>query len=240
MKLSIGEAANICGASIRALRYYDEIGLVKPDEVTDAGYRLYGDRAMADLAQVVFLRELEIPIKVIAKMLSCPDHDKKRVLLNHRQLLILKRRHIDDMICLIDNMLGGSTMKPQTTWKDIEDARRQYADEVKNRWGDSEMYKQSQARTTNPAQELKVARQADDIFSRFAEIVDSDPASPEAQALVAEWQRHITDNYYECTKPVLASLGQMYVSDERFSENIDRFGDGTAKFMSLAISEYCK
>ena len=79
-----------------------------------------------------------------------------------------------------------------------------------------------------------------DIFRRAATLRQGDPASPEAQALVKEWQDFISVNYYQCTDEILAGLGEMYTADERFQKNLDRFGVGTAAFLSAAIKAYCQ
>ena len=78
------------------------------------------------------------------------------------------------------------------------------------------------------------------ILSEFGQNRHLDPMSREAQALVKKWQAYITANYYNCTTPILSCLGQMYVGDERFTQNIDKFGAGTAAFMAAAIEMYCR
>ena len=78
-----------------------------------------------------------------------------------------------------------------------------------------------------------------DIFHRAAALRQGDPASPGAQALVKEWQDFVSTNYYQCTDEILAGLGEMYTADERFQKNLDRFGEGTAAFLSAAIKVYC-
>ena len=78
-----------------------------------------------------------------------------------------------------------------------------------------------------------------DIFRRAATLRQGDPASPGAQALVKEWQDFVSTNYYQCTDEILAGLGEMYTADERFQKNLDRFGEGTAAFLSAAIKVYC-
>ena len=78
-----------------------------------------------------------------------------------------------------------------------------------------------------------------DIFRRAAAMRQGDPASPEAQALVKEWQDFVSTNYYQCTDEILAGRGEMYTADERFQKNLDRFGEGTAAVLSAAIQVYC-
>lgn len=123
--------------------------------------------------------------------------------------------------------------KPIITQADVDAARTKYAEEAKNRWGSTEAWKQSQGKTPD-------AGQMEDIFRGFAALREQDPAAPEVQAQVKRWQQFITDNLYTCTDDILAGLGKMYVCDERFQANLDKYGQGTAKLMSDAIAIYCK
>ena len=242
MRLTVSEAAALCGLSVRALHYYDEIGLLKPAETTEAGYRFYCDAEMSTLQQIVFYRELGLSLKEISAILSDPEYDKTKALREHRQLLLLKREQLDGMLRLVDETLGGKAMTaPKTTMADITAATEKYAQEVKERWGGKKEFKESEekhAKMTDP-QKLEVAQAADEIFAAFAAIRSSDPAAPDAQELARQWQEHISKYHYSCSKEILASLGEMYTADERFTETIDRFGAGTTKFMSAAIKAYC-
>ncbi len=119
-----------------------------------------------------------------------------------------------------------------------------YAFEVKQRFGETEAYKEYEQKTVNynkdKWQEVNDGLMV--IFTEFAECIKNGHTadSDDAQALVKELQTYITENYYTCTTEILAGLGQMYVADERFKTNIDKNGDGTAAFVSKAIEIYCK
>lgn len=102
MRLSISQAAQRSGVSVRTLRYYDEIGLLKPSEVTPAGYRYYDGPALETLQQIVFYRELGLPLEQISTILRAPDHNRTEALRRHRQLLLMKRRRLDDMLRLLE------------------------------------------------------------------------------------------------------------------------------------------
>ena len=116
--------------------------------------------------------------------------------------------------------------------------------EARSRWGATDAYREHEQKTKNYTKE-KWAEANDAsmaIFAKFAACKDSgaSPDSAEAQALVAKLQAHITANYYTCTDEILASLGKMYVADERFKKNIDKYGDGTAEFASKSIAVFCE
>lgn len=242
MRLSIGETAALFGISVRTLRYYDEIGLVKPLEISDSGYRYYGENEISKLQQVMFYRELELSLKEIAHIFDSPDYDSRQALEKHLEMLKLKRRHIDGLIGLVTERLGGTYMSDiKTTVKQIEETKAKYAKEARERWGNTPEYKQSEekAASMNADDCNDMAKDMDRIFSALAEIKDSDPADEKALSLVKEWQKHITRFYYNCTDEILSSLGEMYTADERFKANIDRYGEGTAEFLSKAIKAYC-
>lgn len=124
---------------------------------------------------------------------------------------------------------------------EIEANKKQYATEVKERWGKTAAYAQSKEKTSNYDSDKwqMISGESQDILKAFAHNRDNDPESEIAQALVKGWQDYITAHFYDCTKEILSCLGLMYVSDERFKENIDKNGEGTARFMAKAIAFYC-
>ncbi len=243
MRLSVSEAAKRAGVSVRTLRWYDEIGLLKPSETTQAGYRFYDDSAMASLQQILFYRELGVPLEQIRRILSAADNDRTEALQKHRTLLLMKRQRLDDMLRLVDETIGGIAMydeRPKPTQMDWEAVKNQYAQEAAERWGNTEAFLESRERHAKytPEQEKQIKAEMEEIFRSFGACAS--PEGPEAQALVKRWQEHITKYHYSCTDGILACLGQMYESDPRFQENLDLYGPGTAQKMSDAIAIYCR
>ena len=119
-----------------------------------------------------------------------------------------------------------------------------YNNEVKERWGNTEAYAEFSEKTKDYSKKCfaDINTGLEYIFRDFAQLMQSgaEPDSPEAQALVKKLQGYITEHYYTCTDEILAGLGQMYVADERFKENIDKYADGTAEFVSEVIKMYTK
>lgn len=108
---TVKDVSEITGVSIRALRYYDEIGLLKPTKLSDSGYRLYGNKALEKLQEIMFFRELEIPLIDIKRMIESPNYDKEQVLLAQKNFLERKRNRLNGIIELIcDVMKGVNTM----------------------------------------------------------------------------------------------------------------------------------
>jgi DNA-binding transcriptional MerR regulator len=249
MTMHIREFAELTGVSVRTLHYYDEIGLLKPCRVDEqTGYRSYDETSLERMQEILFYRELDFSLGSIAEILSSPDYDKQKALVRQRELLILKRDRLNRLIDALDNAAEcaekGEMNMAIFDNSDYEAAKKQYESEVKEKWGETEAYREHSTRTKGYTREqwAKVTAGMDAVFGKFAACrADGNAAdSPAAQAVAAELQAFITANFYTCTKPILAGLGQMYVCDERFRANIDRHGEGTADYASEAIRAYCK
>ena len=117
----------------------------------------------------------------------------------------------------------------------------QFQQEVKEKWGQTQAYREFEEKHSSQ-QQNDLAAEMDHIMAEFAACMKTGaaPNSPEAQTLVKKLQNHITENYYRCTNVILAGLGQMYVADERFKNNIDKHADGTAAFICEAIAVHCR
>lgn len=122
----------------------------------------------------------------------------------------------------------------------LDTAREAYAEEARERYGHTPQWQESQRRMQVPGAALRAAQEAGEIFSAFAKLAGTPPEAPAAQTLVQRWLDHINRHYYPCGKEILYSLGQSYLTDERFQKNLDAHGPGTAKLMSQAIEVYCK
>lgn len=246
MRLYTREFAKLTGVSVRTLHYYDEIGLLKPSSVDKQnGYRFYDENALLRMQEILFYRELEFPLKEIRMILSSPDYDKQRALKEQKHLLSLKKDRLERLILALDGAMKGEIVDMKVFDNSEFDKKRdEYAKEAKDKWGNTTAYKESVEKTAGYSANKwnEVNDGMDQIIAEFADCKKkgSTPDSGEAQTLAKKWQDYITDNYYTCTKEILAGLGQMYTLDERFYKNIDRHGEGTAQFMSDAIEAYCK
>ena len=237
----IKEFADFTGVSVRTLHYYDEIGLLPPASVDRAtGYRFYDEQSLLRMQEILFYRELDFPLKSIGEILSSPEYDKRKALHEQKQLLTLKKERLERLISAIDGAMEGENVMAAFTNKEFET----YKAEVKEKWGKTDAYKEHTEKTRNYSSPKwnHLAEDMDRIMVEFAVCMKHGdaPDSDAAQALVNALQSHITENYYHCTKEILAGLGQMYVADERFRNNIDRHGDGTAAFICEAIGIYCR
>jgi len=138
---TVKQVSDLTGISVRTLHYYDEIGLLKPSEITEAGYRLYDDKALEALQQILFFKELELPLKEVKEIMTEPSFDKMKALENQKKLLILKRNRLDDLIELINKTLKGeNTMSfkefDMTEYYDVlEEFKIKNKDKVIRQWG---------------------------------------------------------------------------------------------------------
>ncbi len=243
MKLNVSEFAKITGVSVRTLRYYDEIGLLKPDIVDGGnGYRYYCESALGRMQEILFYRELDFELSEIAKIISSPDYDKKEALRSQKELLILKKQRLERIIESLESAERGEGIVSFEVFGEGE--VNSYKEEVKARWGETAAYKEQTEKTAEYTENAwkTFGRELNEIIKGFAEIKATGEAaeSKRAQEQVKRLQDFITKTQYTCTKEILASLGEMYVADERFRKNIDKAGIGTARFISTAVKKYCE
>ena len=239
--MSVHEVAKLTGITARTLHYYDEIGILKPTRLTKAGYRMYDDTALSRLQSILLFRELEFPLKEIKAILDSPNFDASEAIFQQIELLELKCKHIEELITFareIQNK-GITTMNFEVFGKsEIE----KYKAEIKAKWGNTKEYQDYRQKdiARNGGSYSKIANELMTIFSELGKLKHLTPNADEVQNGIAAIQKFITDNCYECTNKVLSGLGEMYVGDERFRNNIDNAGgDGTADFVKQAIVVYC-
>lgn len=239
---TISEVQKLTGVSIRTLRYYDQIGLLKPSAVSDAGYRYYDDEALERLQLILMYRELQFPLKEIRRILESPDCDRTRILAQQVELLTLKKEHLENLITFARGiqLLGVRNLDFSAF-----DTRQidEYCTRAKENWGKTDVWKEFEQKQKGKTKEddLRDGAQIMEIFARFGAAMDQGPASKTAQALVVELRTFITEHFYTCTVQLLAGLGKMYSGGGEISESIDRAGGkGTAVFAGEAVRIYCE
>lgn len=247
MKMRINQIAKLTGVSVRTLHYYDEIGLLKPSFVDEQnGYRFYNEDSLERLREILFYRELDFSLKEISEIISLPGYDKAKAFYEQKRLLTLKKERLERLINVLGSLSKGEGTMNFSSFDNSEfsNAQKKYAEEAKRKWGMTEAGSEFERKTANYSAEkwTKITDGMNLLLKEFADCANNgeDCTGSTAQSLVKRWQDYITNNYYTCTKEILAGLGCMYSEDERFAENIDRFGKGTANFMSSAIRYFCE
>ena len=203
---TVKQVSMLTGISVRALHHYDAIGLLKPTEVTEAGYRMYDDEALTRLQNIMLFRELKFPLKEIKVILDSPDFDPTEVLEQQIKLLELQEKHIHELINFAKEVKknGVDHMKYEVFKSNEVD---EYAEEVKQRWGKTrayEEYKEKRKQNCNQSYD-ETARQMLDIFSELGALRKKSPTDKAVQEKVRKLQGFITEHYYTCTD-VLAPL----------------------------------
>ena len=235
------EISRLTGVSVRALQYYDNIGLLEPAGRTDSGYRLYDARALGTLQEILLYRELEFPLKDIKNILRSPSFDRAKALDQQIELLTLRKNRLEDLIRLARELKQGGSAMDFSAF----DTRKlkDYEAEAKAAWGGTPAYEEyrQKAKDRAPAEERDLGERLMAIFKEFGAARSEGPESQKAQALVRKLKDFITKNYYQCTDEILSGLGQMYAAGGEMTENIDRTGgEGTGDFVNQAIGFYRK
>ncbi len=239
--MTVNEVSKLTGVSIRTLQYYDKIDLLKPAEYTESGYRLYDDTALEMLQQILLFKELEFPLKEIKEILSGPDFDRNKALEQQITLLTMKKEHLENLIRFARGiqLTGVKTMDFSVFDTKMMD---EYARQAKEQWGKTAQFKEFEQKAKNRSKEedQAVMKNFMQIFAEFGKLKDTRPESADVQSQVKKLQDYITEHFYQCSKDILSSLGQMYNGGGEFTANIDRAGgEGTAEFVAQAIQIYC-
>ena len=242
----MGRLAAAAGVTVRTLHHYDEIGLVSPSARTAAGYRAYSPADVDRLRQVLTYRRLGFGLREIADLVSDPDVDAVAHLRRQRELLQEQRDQADSMITAIDKELEARTMGIQLTPEEQLEVfgtakpGGEWADEARERWGDTDAWRQSQQRTARYSKEdwARIKAETDANLHAFAEALRSGaPADGQrARDLAEEHRQQITRHFYDCDHAMHAGLAQMYITDPRFTAHYDDVQPGLAQYVHDAIT----
>lgn len=246
--LTIHETAELIGTTVRTLHYYDEIGLLKPSIITEAKYRLYTENDLSRLQEVLFFREVGFALKEIKQLLNAPAYNRNEALKKHLQILKARRERIDGLIELVKKEISGIKDYSFNAFSNsrILDLQAQFREEIIQRWGETDSFKEFEAVTskhTHQAQQEQsdaFLSKSQEIFENLAMHEEKDPACLEVQSIVKEWQEYISEHFYKCDNKMLSYLSNLYISDNRFSSFINRFGNrDLAVYFSNAINIFC-
>lgn len=236
---TVNEVSKLTGVSVRTLHHYDAIGLLKPTEVTRAGYRLYDDTALSRLQSILLFRELQFPLKEIKEILDNPTFDPSEALTQQIELLELQRRHIGELISFAREIQRKGVRRMDFHVFDKSEIE-QYKAEAKAKWGNTQAYQEYERKQESGRDFGETASRMMNLFAELGALRQLPPGDKAVQEKIGALQRLITSNYYTCTDEILSGLGEMYVGDERFKRSIDRAGgEGTAEFARQAIKVYC-
>lgn len=239
MSMKIKELADLVGISVRTLHYYDEIKLLTPQKSTESGYRLYSDADLEILQQILFFRELGFQLKEIKQIMSSSTFNKQEALVEHQKMLVEKRRRLDKLINTVNksirHMKGEIQMTNKEKFEGFDFSHNPYEEEARTLWGDKAV---DETNKKIAGMSKKAQDSVSEIYTKLASIRKTSPYSEEAQKTIEEWFTCLNNHFGSYSLEDFKGLGQAYVDDERFTKNIDKFGNGLAKFMRDAMKYY--
>lgn len=249
MEYTVLKLAKMAGISTRTLRYYDEVGILKPARINSSGYRIYGRNELDRLQQILFYRELEFSIDKIKEILSSSDFDEKLALINHKKQLVEKRKRLDQLINNVDKTLKAKEGRIEMTDKDrFEGFKKDMLNENEGKYGKEirEKYGEDKVKASND-KFMSMTKEQYEEFEKLSTILldtleaaldTKDPAGELAQKTCELHKKWLTFTWKDYSKEAHAALAQMYVDDERFTAYYDTRKPGMAKFLRDAVLVY--
>lgn len=249
MEYTVKSLARLAGVSTRTIRYYDEIGILKPARINSSGYRIYGQKEVDTLQQILFYRELGVSLERIKEIVTDTSFDPIAALKEHREKLLAKREQLNLLIANVEKTIASVEGRIHMSDKEkfegfkqkmIDDNEKKYGKEIRAKYGD-EVVNRSNEKLKNMTQE-----QFDEWQRLSVSVMDTlkaafetgDPAGELAQKAAdfhRQWLSYTWDFY---SKEAHAGLAQMYVDDERFRAYYDKEQPGLAAFLRDAIFIY--
>lgn len=249
MEYTVQKLGRLAGVSTRTLRYYDEIGILKPARVSSSGYRIYGPAEVDRLQQILFYRELGLSLDGIKAIMTSPDFNGVQALKEHHEQLLDRRLQLDKLIANVEKTIasheGGIPMSDKEKFegfkqKLIDENEKAYGAEIRQKYGEETVNK-SNERLKNMTEEehAEVTRLAEEVTETLAAAFQTgDPAGELAQKAAELHKRWLTFYWSEYTKEAHAGVARMYVDDERFKAYYDAKQPGTAEFLRDAVLIY--
>jgi DNA-binding transcriptional MerR regulator len=241
--LTVKQLSKIAGVTPRTLRYYDQIGLLKPSQVGDNGYRYYGEEAVLRLQQILLYRQLELPLENIHRILARRDFEILSALESHKKELRKRVVRMERLIATVDHTIdylkGNAQMTQEQLFEVFNDEQQaEYEKEALQKY-DPEIVKASNARWRKytPTDRQRIGEEGNAIYSDLLEALPKGAASPEVQACIERWRQHMS-YFWTPSLEQLVELAEMYSDDPRFKANFDKVDPRLAEFMGEAVKVY--
>lgn len=251
MEYTVQKLAQLAGISTRTLRYYDEIGILKPARINSSGYRIYGENEVDALQQIMFYKELGVNLEDIQSIIKDPAYNKLAALTEHRKNIIDKIQQLSLLVNNIDKTVaswkGESEMTDKEKFKGfkhklVNDNEEKYGKEIREKYG-NEVVDKSNAKLMGMTEKEyeEITTLSDELMKILAEAYKTgDPAGELAQKAAEMHKRWLSFYWDGYSADAHAGIAQMYVDDERFKSYYDKDQTGTAQFLRDAILVYTK
>ena len=251
MEYTVQKLGQLAGISTRTLRYYDEIGLLKPARINSSGYRIYGVSEVDRLQQILFYRELGISLESIKEIITSPKFDRTTALIEHRKKLIEKRAQLDALINNVDKSIMHTERKTTMTDKDkfegfkqklVDDNERNYGKEIREKYGeDTVNISNAKVKGMTEKQYAEIQKLEEQLFINLKAAMETGDPTGEAAQKTADLHKQWLSFYWDpYSKEAHAGLAEMYVTDERFTAYYDKVQSGATEFLRDAIIAYTK
>ncbi len=242
---TVKQLSTLAGVSARTLHFYDQIGLLKPESVGANGYRYYGERSLLSLQQILFYRELGFSLDEIRTILGRPDFDVKAALESHRKSLQGRVERLNRLIRTVDDTLLHLKGKKEMSQKQLFEA---FSDEEQEKYAKEaeQMYDPAIVRASNKKwkaytaeEKRRIGEEGNAVYTDLLAAMPKGADSPEVQACVARWHRHL-EYFWSPNDDQLLGLADLYNQDPRFKANYDRIDPRRAGFLREAVKVYMK
>jgi DNA-binding transcriptional MerR regulator len=240
---TVKQLSNLAGITPRTLHYYDQIGLLKPGKVGDNGYRYYGEEALLRLQQILFYRQLDLPLAKIKQILHDPAFDVQVALESHRLELEKRIAQMERLIITVDDTLSYLKGKKEMSNRQFfeaftEQQQAEYEKEAMQMYDPAIVKASNQKwKSYSTAEKQRIGEEGNSAYEQLLQAIPKGPASPEAQAGVESWRRHM-QYFWSPDDEQLLGLAELYNSDPRFKANFDKIDPNLAEFMRQAVTVY--
>ena len=242
---TVKQLSRLAGVTPRTLHHYDAIGLLKPSRIGENGYRYYGDESLLHLQQILFYRELDLPLEEIRTIMGHRDFELVPALEHHKKALAKRVERLERLIQTVDKTIShiqgeNSMSKKQLFAAFSEEEQEKYAAEAEQMYDPATVQEsQRKWKSYTAAEKQRILDEGSAVYTNMARVIAKGPASPEAQACVERWRKHM-DYFWTPNLDQLLGLAEMYGTDERFKANFDNFDPNLAAFMKDAVEVYVK
>ncbi|WP_028609887.1 MerR family transcriptional regulator [Paenibacillus harenae] len=237
--LAVKDIVQITGITTRTLHYYDRIDLFKPTHLTEKGYRLYERSSLEKLQTILFLKEMDFPLKEIADIIKLTKQEQKEIVKQQRQALLMKKQRLETIMAALDEYVSGKDISdlPLFNHSSVLPLKEQYANEARFLYGETEAYKAYNETLETLSQDEKEERfaEVEELFKQIASCIDQSPSSDEVQRLIEEWKKSLMQ-FTTCDAELLACIAHTYKFDARFKNYFNQYSsEDLADFLYSAI-----
>ena len=244
MSLTVGTLARLAGVTVRTLHHYDEIGLLRASDRSDAGYRRYADADVERLQRILFYRELGFGLDEIGKVMSDGDADAIGHLRRQHAMLRDRIGRLERMAAAVEKAMEARTMGINLTPEERLEVfgdfdPEQYAAEAEERWGETDAYRESARRTARytKADWERIKAQGQAAVERVVAAMSAGKPADSTEAMdgAEAHRRQIDDAFYACSHELHVGLAEMYLADPRFTATYEKIAAGLARYLHDAI-----